>query len=242
MSTKTRAHLPPTRQLLAVAPLSTAPPAMDLPASASPTKPRRPFTEANPAAILVLTANASARATHLQLEQEMRTIDDALQCARFREHYTLRMCPAVTFARVIRALDDHEPDVLHIGSHGAPSGSLVLEAPDGGEHHIEPAHVAELLALLPTRPRLVTFAACHSTALARAAARYADHAIGFEGPLHDDTALLYSATLYERLASHPQPDVPRAFALARLACRALGCDDADRARLFGRPGVSLDAA
>jgi hypothetical protein len=43
---------------------------------------------------------------------------------------------------------------------------------------------------------------------------------------------MFSATLYERLASHPDMDIPRAFALARLAALDSGRVGAELARLY----------
>ncbi len=205
-----------------------------------PQRARSRFTTAAPATVLVLTANASLRYDPLQLDQEMRDIDEALRRAQCRERYTLHTRPAATFRAAIAAIDDLCPDFVHVACHADRQGRLMLTREDGQTHLVEPDHFAELLGLQATRPRLVTFAACDSVRLAKAAALHADLAIGFAGPVLDDTALLFSATLYERLASRAQPDIGRAFGLARLACRGLGCADADLARLFERPGVGVD--
>jgi hypothetical protein len=142
----------------------------------------------------------------------------------------------VTFSTVLRELVDREPTFLHFSGHGDASGRLVLLGERGGEQHVDPQHLAALLGELRTSPTLVTFATCHSHQLARAAARHAAFAIGFEGPLDDESAPLFSATLYERIASRPTPDVPQAFRLARLACLAAGHVSVELARLYERPG------
>ncbi len=210
-----------------------APPPVHTP---TPAVARARFSSAAPARILMLTANAAEPSSALQLDKEARDLDEALRRARCRDLYALRVCPAATLTDTIAAVDDFDPDFLHVACHGDRQGRLMLVGRDRHVHHVEVEHFAELLALQPTRPRLVTFAACHSAGLARAAARHADHAIGFDGSIGDDTALLFSATLYGRLASRAQPDIPRAFALARLACRGLGFEDVGLARLFGGEG------
>jgi hypothetical protein len=193
-------------------------------------------------AILLCTANAVDPDQRLRLEEELRAIDDALRRSRVRDAYEPRMCPAVTFTKVIHEIDDHEPTFLHFGGHGDPSGRLVLLGERDDEHHVAPEHLAELLGALHTPPTLVTFATCYSHELARAAARHAAFAIGFEGPLDDESAPLFSATLYERLAARAEPDVPRAFRLARLACLAAGQQSVELARLFERPGREVVTA
>ena len=188
------------------------------------------------AVILLCTANAAHPNHRLRLEEELRAIDDALQRARQRDFYEPRICPAVTFAKVLNEFDDHEPTFVHFSGYGAPSGDLILKGERSEELLVPPARIAELLEAVPKRPTLVTFATCHSRALAEAAARYAEHAIGFDGRLADDSAPLFSATLYERLASRKEVNVARAFKLAVIACRAEGHQTVELARLFAYPG------
>lgn len=199
----------------------------------------RRLSSAPRAKILLCTANAMHPDGRLRLEEELRAIEDALQRSRLRDSYELRMCPAVTFTKVLHELDDHEPAIVHFSGHGDPSGRLVLLGEREGAHHVDPEHLAELLGELRTRPTLVTFATCYSQELARAAARHADFAIGFDGPLDDESAPLFSATLYERLAARAEPDVPRAFRLARLACLAAGHESVELAQLFERAGREI---
>lgn len=197
---------------------------------------------AKPAVILLCTANAAHPNHRLRLEEELRAIDDALQRARRRDLYAPRMCPAVTFSKVIHELDDHEPAFVHFSGHGAPSGDLILKGERSEELLVPPARIAELLEAVPKSPTLVTFATCHSRALAEAAAQHAEFAIGFDGALDDDSAPLFSAMLYERLASREEVDVERAFKLATIACKAEGHATVELARLFAYPGRVVGAA
>ncbi len=196
-------------------------------------------TPAKPAVILLCTANAAYVGHRLRLEEELRAIDDALKRSRRRDLYEPHICPAVTFTQVLHELDDHEPTFVHFSGHGDPSGELILKGERSEELFVPPARIAELLEVLPKRPTLVTFATCHSRALAEAAARHADFAIGFEGALDDESAPLFSATLYERLASREPVDVERAFRLAVVACRAEGHETVELARLFAYPGRAV---
>jgi hypothetical protein len=188
------------------------------------------------ATILLCTANAVYRDERLRLEEELRAIADALQRSRLRDAFVPRICPAVTFTKVLHELDDQEPSFLHFSGHGDDSGELVLLGEREGEQRVPPEQVARLLAALRTRPTLVTFATCHSHELARAAARHAAFAIGFEGALDDESAPLFSATLYERLAARTPVDIPHAFEMARIACIGNGHETVELARLFERPG------
>lgn len=192
-----------------------------------------------PQVILLCTANAADPRHRLRLEEELRAIDDALRRARRRDLYVPRMCPAVTFTQVIHELDDHEPAFVHFSGHGARSGELVLKGERSEALKVPPARLEELLAAVRRRPTLVTFATCHSRGLAEAAARHAEFAIGFEGTLADDSAPLFAATLYERLAAREDVDVARAFQLAVLACKAEGHETVARARLFAHPGRAV---
>ncbi len=193
-----------------------------------------------PAVILLCTANAAHPGHRLRLEEELRAIDDALQRSRQRQLYAPRMCPAVTFAKVLHELDDHEPTFVHFSGHGVRSGELILKGERSEELFVPPERIAELLEVLPKRPTLVTFATCHSRALAEAAAQHAEFAIGFDGEIDDESAPLFSATLYERLASREEVDVARAFRLAVIACRVEGHGTVELARLFEYPGRAVE--
>ena len=193
-------------------------------------------TTTEPAVILLCTANAAHPNHRLRLEEELRVIGDALRRARRRDLYAPRMCPAVTFSKLIHELDDHEPGFVHFSGHGDPSGDLVLEGERGEGLLVPPTKLAELLEAAPRQPTLVTFATGHSRALAEAAARHAEFAIGFDGRLDDDSAPSFSAMLYERLASRDEVDVARAFELATSACKAEGHVTVELARLFAHPG------
>ncbi len=215
---------PPPQPVPTPSPPATSPAATPSPATA-------------PAAtILLCTANAVYQDQRLHLEEELRAIIARLKSARLRDAFEPCICPAVNLTTVIQELDDREPAYLHFSGHGDPSGALVLLGERGGEQRVTPEHLAQVLAELHTRPTLVTFATCHSLELARAAARHAAFAIGFEGEIDDESAPLFSAMLYERLASRAPVDIPRAFRLARLACIGNGYETVELARLFERPG------
>lgn len=191
---------------------------------------------AAPAVILLCMANAAHPHQRLRLEEEVRAIDDALRRSMQRGRYLLRVCPAATFTKIFHELDDHEPTFVHFSGHGAPSGDLILKGERDDELLVPPTRMAELLEALRKRPKLVTFATSYSQGMAELAVRHAAFAIGFDGPLDDETALLFSATLYERLASRAEVDIQRAFIMARIVCQAGGHESAGLARLFEYPG------
>ncbi len=216
-----------------VTPPPRPPPA---PAPTAPTSSAPP----TPATILLLSANTPNPSHPPELELELQAINDALQRSRLRDRYAPSLSLAATFARVIHELDDHDPTVVHWSGHGHLGGDLVLKGEQTPEHHIAPEHVATLLLALRRPPALIVFAASHSRRLAAAAARHARYAIGFDGELPAPVAPLFCATLYERLASRPEPDVPRAFKLARLATLAADHPSAAQACLFEHPGNEYD--
>ncbi len=168
-----------------------------------------------PALVLMCTANA-LHSKQLRLDQEMKIIKEGLKNANHRDSAKFEISPQVTFSDVIRNVEDLEPMFLHFSGHSDHWNRLVLEGTDGTPKLVSPPLLAELLEGLPTRPTLVTFATCHSWALAQAAARHVPFAIGFRGRLSDARAPVFSAMLYDRLFSRPKLDVPRAFRSAQL--------------------------
>jgi tetratricopeptide (TPR) repeat protein len=206
-------------------------PAESAPASRLPEKP----DPSTPATILIFTANFPDQ--RLRLEEEVQAIENALARAHERHRYNVQIIPEVSFNRFINDLDDHSPTIIHYSGHGSSSGDLAFVSSSAkSPHYIRPMHLRTLFAFLHPPPQIVVFATNSSGNLAEAAAHYARYAIGFDGNLRDDTAQLFSSIFYERLASRIEPDVPRAFGLARLACLAAGHDDAENARLFEHPG------
>lgn len=214
--------------------------AMELPPP-SPTLDARPSpTRSARASILLCTANAVADEP-LDLESELKAIRDEVRKADHGELYSVVFSPAVTFATVIDELDDRDPTFLHFCGHGDRSGDLILRGEDGREHRVAPASIAALLVRLRRRPLLVTFATCHSERLAKVAAQHVAYAIGFAGELDDESAIWFSRRLYGRIAAHEQPDVPRAFELAKLACLGSGHPTVNGAQIFIHPGVTTSA-
>lgn len=183
-----------------------------------------------PVTMLLFSADPSGV---LDLAREQRAITAALDGTP----YDLRVVHGATIADVVRELDDHRPSIVHFSGHTDPGGGLTLVGEKRVEHVVTSEQVARLLEqTLPEPPLLVVFATSHSTALATKAARNASYSIGFEGSIRDEAASLFSSTFYERLASKPEPDVPRAFVLARLACISSGYEEVENARLYEPPG------
>ncbi len=181
--------------------------------------------------IALFSANTTSSGHYLRLEEEMSAIGDALRATRFRERYALHLCPAASFDKLIRELDDLQPQVVHMCGHATRDGEIILKRGDS-EHHIAPSELAELFRALRQPPRLAVFASCHSWLAAEALVGTVAHAIGFEGELHDETAAAFGRCFYERLGSQAQLDVAHAFRLAKLATLAAGHGDAEGARLF----------
>ncbi|MFV8754892.1 SEFIR domain-containing protein [Nannocystaceae bacterium ST9] len=182
--------------------------------------------------ILLFTANATHQGGRLRLEEELRAILDGLSRAHARDYYDPKISPAVTFMKVVHELDDDAPGIVHFSGHGGADGGIILLDERGRQADVAPSMIAELFAALRHAPELAVFAACKSDRMAAAAAVRVGHAIGFVGEIEDSTARQFSAVFYERLASQPELDVPRAFKLAKLATIGSGYVDAEQARLF----------
>lgn len=195
-----------------------------------------PSPTPTPAEIRLFTANAADPYRQLAIENELRVITDALQRARLRECYDLRISPAITFAQLIHDLDNRAPRFVHFSGHGDATGALILKTADFQDITVTVEHLRQLFAEQRARPDLVVFATCYSRDLAAAIAPHVGHAIGFTGPLADLAAPTFSAVLYERLAAHDPPDIRRAFRLARLAAVSAGFPEIEQACLFDTTG------
>lgn len=150
-----------------------------------------------PHTILCVEATPRDRQS-LQVGAEVRDIQGALRDAQ---------APAfkVAFEPAMRPLDlgdglrRHRPRIVHVAAHGR-ADAIVAEDHRGLAQDIP---VAALLGILGTAGDMVTLvvlSACHSSAAAEQLANQGQIAIGYEGPVHDRSSLIFSRTLYAALA------------------------------------------
>ena len=174
--------------------------------------------------ILFLAANPSDT-TRLRLDQEVRSIDQALRQADYREAFDLEQHWAVRAADLQGLLLRTQPDIVHFSGHGSDAGELMLEDANGNASVVSQDALSTLFSLLKDNIRVVVLNACYSASQAESIARQIDCVIGMSDEMGDQAAIAFSAAFYQAIAYGR--DIGTAFGLARNQVSLEGLADAD---------------
>ena len=147
---------------------------------------------------LFLAANPPAT-TRLRLDEESRSIDQALQRGRHRDRFELATQWAVQLGDLQGHLLRYRPDIVHFSGHGA-DGALVLEDATGGPRTLQPADLRALLEQLGRNIRCVVLSACFTQPQAEEIARHIPCVIGTSRAISDTAAIGFATGFYEALA------------------------------------------
>lgn len=166
------------------------------------------------------------------LDREIREILAKIDEATFGHRIILRAWPAAQAFDLIPGMNRHKPHMIQFSGHGTADGMLMMGPHDRSEP-ITADRLIQMLRWTGENLRVVFFNICDSGPHARAAAQFADAAIGIQGQMHDTPARNFAAYLYSGLAFGNS--VKRAF---HQACAAIGDEpDSVMPQLFFRHGI-----
>ena len=181
----------------------------------------------------VLLCSANPEVKNLQLAAEQRDIEERVAYAeRISQKHspsqrTSQRPPSFQFVvsgatrsrDLLRLLQLHTPQVLHISGHGAKGGELLLDSAES------PFSVRETRTVVPKQLlynvlrefsaslRLLFLNVCYSFTEAEQLTEIVDCVIAMNGTIEDPVALTFAATFYEQCALGSS--VARAFRLAQ---------------------------
>lgn len=185
---------------------------------------RRPLSQVKPGnsptpriKILFLAANPIDTPS-LQLDEEVRAIDQALQLSRYREAFTLEQVWAVRLEDLQESLLRYQPVIVHFSGHGTGESQLILKNDAGNGYPLLPGTLEVLFSLLKGEIRCVVLNACYSRRQAEAIARQVDCVVGMSKSISDRAAMRFSSAFYQALGYGK--DVRTAFELGRLNIEA----------------------
>ena len=135
---------------------------------------------------------------HLRVGAEIRGIQDALRNAQARG-FDVEVGPAMRPHDLGEGLRRHAPRILHLAAHGRDD-AIVAENEWGMSQDLPIAALLDVIGTAGDMVELVVLSACHSAAAAEQLATRGTIAIGYEGPVHDSSSLVFSRTLYAALA------------------------------------------
>jgi len=183
--------------------------------------------------ILFLAANPK-NTDRLRLDEEVRTIDERLRLAQYRDRFNLEQQWAVRTGDILDAMLRYKPDIVHFSGHGSTDGALVFEDASGAAKPVSAAALGALFKALEG-VRCVVLNACWSNTHATQIAKDVDCVIGMARSVSDDAAIGFAAGFYRSLGEGKS--VGKAFDLGKVQIMLDGGSEQSTPRLKARSGV-----
>ncbi|MDF5723121.1 MAG: CHAT domain-containing protein [Rhizonema sp. PD37] len=154
--------------------------------------------------ILILAANPEGT-SRLQLDKEVREIDEGLRRASLREQFRLEQKWAVRQRDFYRAILDYQPQIVHFSGHGAGVDGIVLENEADEPAFVNADALASMFKLFATKGvECVLLNACYSEVQAKAISQHVNYVIGMNRTIGDKAAIAFSVAFYDAIAAGQQ--------------------------------------
>ncbi|HEX6037896.1 CHAT domain-containing protein [Longimicrobium sp.] len=170
-----------------------------------------------PVKVLFLAANSQTRP--MELEKEWVRIDTDLRMAMVREGVSGKAVWEASMDRLMQALLDESPSILHFSGHGRTHG-IVLQSASGEAQVVSGAALGRLLKLFRDTLQCVVLNACWSESQAHAIREHVPHVVGMRERILDSDALAFTSGFYKAIAAGR--DVEFAFEMAAANVQAQG--------------------
>ena len=115
----------------------------------------RPAEEVEPPVRILFLAANPRDTDPLRLGEEVRTIDERLREADYRDRLDLVPHFAVRLEDLSRSLLRYKPHLVHFSGHGSPSGAIILEDAAGRSSEVSPKALGALFGILRDNLRCV---------------------------------------------------------------------------------------
>lgn len=149
--------------------------------------------------ILILASNPQAT-PRLQLEKEVRDIEEGLRRAKKCDQFEIHSKWAVGIKDFRRALLDHDPHIVHFTGHGKEAG-LIVEDELGFPTHIPSQALGSLFKLWSQQVECVVLISCYSESQAKVICNHIPYVIGMKKEIDDDAAIEFSVGFYDALGA-----------------------------------------
>lgn len=150
--------------------------------------------KAIPEKITVLFLAANPVGTHqLRLDEEARSIQEKIRLSEYRDSVQFESRWATRASDILQAINETNPTVVHFSGHGADTGELVLENPDGTAKLVSAYAISTAMATASDTIRLIVFNACFSDTQAASVVEHIEAAIGTSNSIPDETACTFAA-------------------------------------------------
>jgi hypothetical protein len=147
--------------------------------------------------ILFLAANP-ATTTALDLEEELRSLENELRGVKFRDQVVLTARFAVRADDLIRHVRDVKPNVIHFSGHGSSRG-IVLRSDDGGYTEVSGQSLRRFLD--GRGIGLLVLNACFTKVQADHVAGVVEAVVGTTDAVGDEAARRFTVAFYRGLGN-----------------------------------------
>ncbi len=185
--------------------------------------------------ILFLAANP-AFTEKLEIDKEIRTIEEKIRAAEHRDSIELVSALAVRPDDLQQTLLKHKPQIVHFSGHGEFTGELLLLDKDGNPKPVKPEAIQALFTILKDNIRVVVFNACYTKKQAQAVTKEIDCVIGMNTYISDQAATIFAASFYRALGFGRS--VKEAFELGKTALLLEGIPEENTPELLTK--VEID--
>ncbi len=192
-------------------------------------EPPGPRDASSPIRILFLAANPTDT-TSLRLDEEVRTIDQALRQSEYRDKFELEQQWAVRVIDIQSHLLRYKPDIVHFSGHGSESSEIILEGSQGKGVPVPRRALSQLFSVLKDNIRCVVLNACYSEQQAQAIAAHIDCVVGMSKAIGDQAAIGFAASFYQALGYGK--DIKTAFELGCVQIDLEGLNEQDTPKLL----------
>jgi hypothetical protein len=145
--------------------------------------------------ILFLAANPTATSP-LDLEEELRSLENELRGVKYRDQVVLTIRHAVRPDDLVRYVRSEQPTVVHFSGHGSGKG-IILRSDEGG--HVEVTGASLQRFFMNRGVQLVVLNACYSHAQAKLLPTAVSAVVGTTDSVGDVAARRFTVAFYRSL-------------------------------------------
>lgn len=216
--------------------LQAAPPTPPTPPPAPP--PSVPVREAADKVTLLFMAANAVKSVPLDIDNEAREIQESISKSARRDCLNFVTRWAVQPLDILQAINETDPQIIHLSGHGLENDQIVLQGDDGKPKPVSLSAIVQVIMTVAATARLVFFNMCCTEDEAQAVVKYVDAAIGMRTEIGDKAARIFAAQFYSTLCFGKSLKV--AFEQAKAALMLEGIKEEDTPMLFVREGLDSD--
>jgi WD40 repeat protein len=151
---------------------------------------------------ILLLATNPRDTSKLQLDVEVREIDEGLRRANKRQEFKLEQKWAVRLRDFYRAILDTQPQIVHFCGHGTVEDGIILENEMKQTVYVQADALASMFKLFATKGvECVVLNACYSEVQAEAISQYVKYVIGMNKAVGDKAAVAFAVAFYDALGA-----------------------------------------